>query len=145
MHSRHRIAVIVSRFNEDITSRLREGALQALARHGIQDDQILLYEVPGAYEIPLMAQRVLAKPEVMGVVALGAVIRGETPHFDIVANESARGLMDVMLSTQKPIANGILTTDTDAQAWDRIGGAHGHKGADAVDTLIHMINLLTEV
>jgi 6,7-dimethyl-8-ribityllumazine synthase len=145
MLSHHRIAVIVSRFNEEITSRLREGAMEALARHGISADQILLFEVPGAYEIPLLAQRVLAKPEVVGVIALGAIIRGETPHFDIVASQSARGLMDVMLASQKPIINGILTTDTDAQAWDRVGGAHGHKGADAADVLLHMISLLSEV
>lgn len=145
MHSSHRIGVIVSRFNEDITDKLREGALAALARHGITDDQILLYEVPGAYEIPLLAQVILRKPEVLGVVALGAVIRGETPHFDYIAGESARALMDVMLTTQKPIANGILTTNDEAQAWDRVGGAHGHKGSDAADVLIHMIHLLTEV
>lgn len=145
MHSSHRIAVIVSRFNEEITDKLREGALASLMRHGLSADQILQYEVPGAYELPLLAQRVLAKPEVLGVIALGAVIRGETPHFDIVAGESARGLMDVMLAAQKPVVNGILTTDTEAQAWDRVGGAHGHKGSDAADVLIHMISLFAEV
>jgi 6,7-dimethyl-8-ribityllumazine synthase len=135
----------VSRFNQEITTKLLEGALDALARQGVPENQILQYEVPGAYELPLLAQTLLRKPEIAGVIALGAVIRGETPHFDYVAGESARGLMEVMLSTGKPIANGILTTDTEAQAWDRVGGNHGHKGSDAADVLIEMIDLLSEV
>jgi 6,7-dimethyl-8-ribityllumazine synthase len=139
------IAVIVSRFNQEITTKLLEGALDALARQGVPENQIFQYEVPGAYELPLLAQTLLRKPEIAGVIALGAVIRGETPHFDYVAGESARGLMEVMLSTGKPIANGILTTDTEAQAWDRVGGNHGHKGSDAADVLIEMIDLLAEV
>lgn len=144
MNKTDKIAVILSRFNEAITDKLREGALEALARHGVAPDQILSYEVPGAYEIPLLAQTVLRKSNVCGVIALGAVIRGETPHFDYIAGESARALMDVMLSTGKPIANGILTTENEAQAWDRVGGAHGHKGSDAADVLLHMIDILKE-
>jgi 6,7-dimethyl-8-ribityllumazine synthase len=136
------IAVIVSRFNPAITNKLLEGALEALARLGIPESQILCVEVPGAYEIPLMAQALLSKPEVAGVIALGAIIRGETAHFDIIANESARGLMNVMLATGKPIANGILTTENEAQALDRVGGAHGNKGFDAAQVLIEMIDLL---
>lgn len=136
------IVVIVSRFNQEITSKLLEGALDTLARLGIPESQILCIDVPGAYEIPLMAQAMLSKPEVAGVIALGAVIRGETAHFDIIANESARGLMDVMLATGKPIANGILTTEDEAQAWDRVGGNHGHKGSEAAEVLIEMIDLL---
>jgi 6,7-dimethyl-8-ribityllumazine synthase len=139
------IAVIVSRFNQEITAKLLEGALEALAKQGIPENQIFHYEVPGAYEIPLLAQALLNKPEIVGVIALGAVIRGETPHFDYVAGESARGLMDVMLRTGKPIANGILTTDNEEQAWDRVGGNHGHKGSDAAEALIEMIDLLSEV
>jgi 6,7-dimethyl-8-ribityllumazine synthase len=139
------IAVIVSRFNQEITTKLLEGALDALAKQGIPENQILQYEVPGAYEIPLLAQTLLEKPDIAGVIALGAIIRGETAHFDYVAGESARGLMDVMLRTGKPIANGILTTENDAQAWDRVGGAHGHKGSEAAEVLIEMIDLLSEV
>lgn len=139
------IAVIVSRFNQQITNKLLEGALETLAHHGIQEQDILCYEVPGAFEIPLMAQILLNKPEVVGVIALGAVIRGETAHFDYVAGESARGLMNAMLSTQKPIANGILTTDNEAQAWDRVGGNFGHKGAEAAEVLLEMIDLISEV
>jgi 6,7-dimethyl-8-ribityllumazine synthase len=139
------IAVIVSRFNQEITNKLLEGALDALARQGVPESQILQYEVPGAFELPLLAQALLDKPEIAGVIALGAVIRGETPHFDYVAGESAHGLMSVMLKTGKPIANGILTTDNEAQAWDRVGGTHGHKGSDAADALIEMIDLLSEV
>jgi 6,7-dimethyl-8-ribityllumazine synthase len=137
------IGVIVSRFNQPITDKLREGALASLATHGIPESQIRCYEVPGAYEIPLLAQTLLKKPEVAGVIALGAVIRGETAHFDIIAGESARALMDVMLSCQKPIANGILTTENEAQAWARVGGAHGHKGAEAADVLLEMFSLLS--
>ena len=98
------IAVIVSRFNQEITTKLLEGALEALAKEGIPENQIFQYEVPGAYEIPLLAQTLLQKSEIVGVIALGAVIRGETPHFDYVAGESARALMDVMLRTGKPCA-----------------------------------------
>jgi 6,7-dimethyl-8-ribityllumazine synthase len=137
------IAVIVSRFNEPITDKLREGALATLAARGFPESQIRCYQVPGAYEIPLLAQALLKKPEIVGVIALGAVIRGETAHFDVIAAESARGLMDVMLSTQKPIANGILTTENDAQAWARVGGDHGHKGAEAADVLLEMLQLLS--
>jgi 6,7-dimethyl-8-ribityllumazine synthase len=135
--------VIVSRFNQAITDKLREGALASLAAHGIPDSQIRCYEVPGALEIPLLAQTLLKKPEIAGVIALGAVIRGETAHFDIVAGESARGLMNVMLSTQKPIANAVLTTENEAQAWARVGGDHGHKGAEAADVLLEMLQLLS--
>lgn len=138
------IALIVSQFNPTITDKLLEGALETLASRGIPASQIRTVQVPGAYEIPLMAQHLLKKPEIAGVIALGAVIRGETAHFDFVAGESSRGLMEVMLSTHKPIANGILTTENEEQAWDRVGGAHGHKGADAAEVLLHMIHLLAE-
>lgn len=142
MNHSQRIALIVSRFNPEITSKLREGALAVLAARGISEQQIHCYEVPGAYEIPLLAQALLSKAEFVGAIALGAVIRGETTHYDLIAGESARGLMNVMLATQKPIANGILTTENEAQALDRVGGAHGHKGAEAADVLLEMLQLL---
>jgi 6,7-dimethyl-8-ribityllumazine synthase len=138
------IAVIVSRFNPAITTKLLEGALDMLKSRGIPASQIRTVEVAGAYEIPLMAQHWLKKPEFAGAIALGAVIRGETAHFDIVAQESSRGLMQVMLSTQKPIANGILTTENEAQALARVGGEQGHKGAEAAEVLLQMIHLLSE-
>ncbi|MCC6928595.1 MAG: 6,7-dimethyl-8-ribityllumazine synthase [Gemmatimonadaceae bacterium] len=136
-----RIAVVVSRFNETITQRLVEGALDALTRHGVAFDDVDVFWVPGAWELPFAARRVLASDRYDACVALGAVIRGDTPHFDIVANESARGLMQASAELDVPVANGVLTCDTMEQAEARAGGAHGNKGWDAAMAALEMADL----
>lgn len=139
------IAIVISRFNTPVTDKLLEGALDALKQHGLEDKHVQVYSVPGAYEIPIVAQKLLSKNNVAGVIALGAVIRGETAHFDYVAGHSSQGLMDVMLSAKKPLVNGILTTENAEQAFARCGGTKGHKGFEAAEVLLEMINLLEEV
>lgn len=127
-----RFAVIVARFNENITGRLLDGARQALSGAETVD----VYYVPGAYELPFAAKKVAGRYD--AVVALGAVIRGDTPHFDYVAGECARGIQQVMLETGTPVAFGVLTTNTLEQALDRVGGKHGNKGYDAAMTAVEM-------
>ncbi len=126
-----RIALVVARFNEFVTSRLRDGARDALRRHGVRDEDVTELWVPGAFEIPLVARAVAEAGGVDAVVCLGAVIRGETPHFEYVANECARGVADVSRDTGVPAIFGVLTTDTAAQANERAGGKLGNKGWDA--------------
>ncbi|MCC8191054.1 MAG: 6,7-dimethyl-8-ribityllumazine synthase [Planctomycetes bacterium] len=135
-------AIVVSRFNAFITDRLVEGALDALIRHGAVDDDITLIRVPGAYEIPLAAKLAAAKPDYDAVIALGAVIRGSTPHFDYVAAEVSKGLAQVGLEHGRPIAFGVLTTDTIEQAIERAGTKAGNNGFEAAVTAIEMVNLL---
>jgi 6,7-dimethyl-8-ribityllumazine synthase len=129
-----RFAVVVARFNASITRKLLEGALGALAGA----DAIEVYEVPGAFELPFAAKKLAQKSGYHAVVALGCVIRGDTPHFDYVAGEAARGLQQVALETGVPVAFGVLTTDTTEQAEARAGGAVGNKGYDAAMTAIEM-------
>lgn len=140
-----RVAVVASRFNETICKRLVEGALHALARHGVADDDISLTWVPGAFEVPSAAQRIAASGEVDAVVAIGAVIRGETAHFDYVAGPAASGVSSASLATGVPIAFGVLTTDTTEQAADRAGGKLGNKGYEAGVTAIEMANLFASL
>ena len=142
---RLRIAVVASRFNETICKRLVDGALDALSRHGVADDDISLTWVPGAFEIPSAAQRIAASGEVDAVVAVGAVIRGETAHFDYVAGTAASGVSSASLATGVPIAFGVLTTDTTEQAADRAGGKLGNKGYEAGVTAIEMANLFASL
>jgi len=142
---RLRIAVVASRFNETICKRLVDGALDALSRHGVADDDISLTWVPGAFEIPSAAQRIAASGEVDAVVAIGAVIRGETAHFDYVAGSAASGVSSAALATGVPIAFGVLTTDTTEQAADRAGGKLGNKGYEAAVTAIEMANLFASL
>lgn len=142
---RLRIAVVASRFNETICKRLVDGALDALSRHGVADDDISLTWVPGAFEIPSAAQRIAASGEVDAVVAIGAVIRGETAHFDYVAGPAASGVSSAALATGVPIAFGVLTTDTTEQAADRAGGKLGNKGYEAAVTAIEMANLFASL
>jgi 6,7-dimethyl-8-ribityllumazine synthase len=137
-----RFAIAVSRFNEDITGALEDGARRTFTEHGVADDDITLVRVPGAFELPLIAQHLARSATVDGVVCLGAVIRGDTPHFEYVAGEAARGLQEAALATGVPIVFGILTTNTHAQAVDRIGGAEGHKGEEAAATALEMVALL---
>lgn len=140
-----RVAVITSRFNEEITAELRAGALDELNRLGARDELITDVWVPGAYEIPLAAKWLLTKKRCDGVIALGAVIRGETAHFDYVCSAVERGCTLLQLEQAKPVVFGVLTVDTDEQARDRIGGRHGHKGREAARTLVEMLNLKKQI
>ncbi len=140
-----RIALVVSRFNETISKRLLDGALDCLRRHGVAEEDVSIAWVPGAYELPLVARRMAASGEVEAVVCLGAVIRGETPHFDYVASQAAHGIADASLATGIPIAFGVLTTDTTEQANERAGGKVGNKGFDAALGAIEMANLLASL
>lgn len=136
-----RIVVVASRFNESVTMPLAEGAVAALVRSGVKFDDIDVLWVPGAWELPVAARRALASARYDAAVAVGAVIRGETPHFDIVAGESARGLMDVSRDFDVPVTLGLLTTDTLEQAEARAGGAHGNKGEDAALAALELLDL----
>ncbi len=136
-----RFGIVVSRFNTFISERLLEGALDALRRHGADDDAITVVRVPGAFEIPLTAQRLAATGDHDALICLGAVIRGATPHFDHVAAEVTKGIAAVGLARDLPIAYGILTTDTLEQAIERAGTKAGNKGADAAVTAIEMADL----
>jgi 6,7-dimethyl-8-ribityllumazine synthase len=129
-----RVAIVVARYNEAITRKLLEGALRALEESAAESVDV--FDVPGAYELPLAAKRLT--PRFQAIVALGAVIRGDTPHFDYVAGECARGLQQVMLETGVPVSFGVLTTDTVEQAEIRAGGSMGNKGYDAAMTAIEM-------
>jgi 6,7-dimethyl-8-ribityllumazine synthase len=140
-----RCAVVVSRFNETITQRLLEGALDALVRHGVAFDDVDVFWVPGAWELPAAARRVAASERYDALVALGAVIRGDTPHFDYVAGEASRGLSLASADFEIPIAFGVLTCDTMAQAEARAGGEHGNKGWDAALAALEMADLFDQV
>jgi 6,7-dimethyl-8-ribityllumazine synthase len=140
-----RYGILVTRFNAFITDSLLEGAVDVLKRHGISESQIDVVKVPGAYELPLVAQR-MADPKKYGaLIALGAVIRGGTPHFDYVAGECAKGLGQVSLQSGVPVSFGVLTTDTIEQAIERAGTKAGNKGADAAVTALEMVNLLNNL
>jgi len=138
-----RFAIVVARYNHDVTERLLEGARRTLAALGAED--VSEAWVPGAFELPLAAQRIARSGRADAVVCLGAVIRGDTPHFDYVAGECARGLMRVALDTDVPVVFGVLTTETRAQALDRAGGSAGHKGEEAAATAVEMVSLLREL
>jgi len=140
-----RCAVVVSRFNEMITQRLLDGALDALVKHGVAFDDVDVYWVPGAWELPAAARRVAATERYDTLVALGAVVRGDTPHFDYVAGEASRGLAAASADFDVPIAFGVLTCDTMAQAEARAGGDHGNKGWDAALAALEMVDLLDQV
>jgi 6,7-dimethyl-8-ribityllumazine synthase len=137
-----RIGIVVSRFNEVVTSRLLAGARSALERHGVHDDDVDVAWVPGAFELPLVARKLAESHRYDAVVCLGAVIRGETPHFGYVAGEAARGIADAARDTGVPVVFGVLTTDTLEQALERAGGKAGNKGYDAVLSAIEVANLL---
>ncbi len=138
-----KVAIVVSRFNSFITERLLEGAIDGLTRHGINKDSIEIYKVPGAFEIPLIAKK-LTRKDYDGIICLGAVIRGSTPHFDYVAAEVSKGIAHVSLESEKPVIFGILTTDTIEQAIERAGTKSGNKGYDAALSLIETINLIKQ-
>ncbi|HTJ21939.1 MAG TPA: 6,7-dimethyl-8-ribityllumazine synthase [Gemmatimonadaceae bacterium] len=136
-----RFAVIASRFNHTIVERLVDGALDALVRHGVRSDDVDVVWVPGAWELPIAARRLLATERYDALVAVGAVIRGDTPHFEFVAGEASRGLAQASSDFDTPIGFGLLTCDDDAQARDRAGGAHGNKGWDAALAALEMADL----
>jgi 6,7-dimethyl-8-ribityllumazine synthase len=140
--SGRRIAVVAARFNEMITGMLVEGALAGLARHGVGADDVDVARVPGAFEIPLVASRMARTRRYAAVICLGAVIRGDTAHFDLVANESARGIAQVALDTGVPVIFEVLATDDLAQAEARAGGTHGNKGWEAAEAALEMAWLL---
>jgi 6,7-dimethyl-8-ribityllumazine synthase len=137
--------VVASRFNELVVERLVEGALAAFARHGVAEEDVDVAWAPGAFELPIVARRLARGGEVDAVICLGAVIRGETPHFDYVAEAAERGIMQAMLETDVPILFGVLTTETMDQAMDRAGGAHGNKGWDAAVAALEMASLLDDL
>ncbi len=138
-------AIVVSRFNEFITNKLMNGALDCLHRHNTNGDDIDIIWTPGAFEIPLVAQKVAAKEKYDAVICLGAVIRGATPHFDYVANEVAKGIAQVTLHSGKSVVFGIITADTIEQAIERAGTKAGNKGWDAALTALEMSNLMEKL
>jgi 6,7-dimethyl-8-ribityllumazine synthase len=141
----YRFGLIVSRFNDFISSKLVEGAVDALKRHGATDEQLLLVKVPGAFEIPLAAKKLAESGKVDAVICLGAVIRGSTPHFDYVAAEVSKGIALVSLDTKVPVAFGVLTTDNLEQAIERAGTKSGNKGWDAALAAMEMVNLFRQL
>ena len=140
-----RIAVVASRFNETITRPLVDGALDALVRHGVAFDDIDVIWVPGAWELPIAVRRAMSSERYEGVVALGAVIRGDTPHFEYVAGEASRGLADASRDSDVPLGFGLLTCDNMSQATSRAGGEHGNKGWDAAIATLEMCDLLDQM
>ncbi len=136
-----KVGIVVSRFNEFITSKLLSGALDALDRHGVSSEDVEIVWVPGSFEIPMAAQKMASMGKYDAVICLGAVIRGATPHFDYVAAEAAKGIAQVGLKTNLPIIFGVITTDTIEQAIERAGTKVGNKGADAAEAAIEMANL----
>jgi len=140
-----RFAIVASRWNELISARLVEGALDALKRLGATDGNVNLYRVPGAFEIPLMALRVAQSQKFDAVICLGTIIRGQTPHFDYIANEVARGISHAALTTGVPVVFGIVTADTVDQALDRAGVKLGNKGFEAAMAAVELANLYKEV
>jgi 6,7-dimethyl-8-ribityllumazine synthase len=136
------VAVVVSRFHEHVTANLLEGALEGLKEHGVAEEAVDVAWVPGAFEIPIVAQRMAATGAYDALICLGAVVRGETAHFELVAAEAARGAADVSRETGIPVIFEVLATETLAQAEARAGGAHGNKGWDAAQAALEMADLL---
>jgi 6,7-dimethyl-8-ribityllumazine synthase len=141
----HRYAIAVSRWNEFITRRLLEGALDCLRMHGVDDDAVTVVVYPGAFELPLVVRRLAESGAYDAVIALGAVIRGATPHFEYVAGNAASGVASIALETGVPCAFGVLTTDTVEQAVERAGTKAGNKGWESAQAAIEMVNLLRAI
>ena len=138
-------AIVVSRFNEFIVNSLEDGAINCLKRHGVSDNAITVIKVPGAFELPLAAQKAAQTEQFDAILALGAVIKGSTPHFDYVCTECSRGLNQVSLEFDIPVAFGVLTVDTIEQAIERAGTKAGNKGADAAMTAMEMVSLARQL
>jgi 6,7-dimethyl-8-ribityllumazine synthase len=139
-----KFGIVVARFNSFIAERLLEGALDSLIRSGVADEDIEVARVPGAYEIPLVAQKMVKSGRFDAVICLGAIIRGATPHFDFVANEAAKGIAQVSMDSGVPVMFGVLTTDNIEQAIERAGTKAGNKGSDCAVAALEMINLLAQ-
>lgn len=140
-----KFGIVVGRFNEFIGAKLLGGAIDALKRHGVEENEIEIAWVPGAFEIPLAANKMAKSKKYDAVICLGAVIRGNTPHFDYVSSEVTKGVAQVGLKTELPVIFGVLTTDSIEQAIERAGTKAGNKGYDAAVTAIEMANLLREI
>lgn len=140
-----KIGIVVARFNEFITSKLLGGAIDSLKRHGVDEDNIDIAWVPGAFELPLIAKKMANSTHYDAVIVLGTIIRGATPHFDYVCNEVAKGISSVALQSGKPVIFGVLTTETIEQAIERAGTKAGNKGAEAAVSAIEMAQLLNVI
>ena len=140
-----RFAIIVSRFNDFISSRLVEGAMDALTRHGANEEQASIVKVPGAFEIPIVAKKLAESGNFDALICLGAVIRGSTPHFDYVAAEVSKGIANVSLESKIPVTFGVLTTDNLEQAIERAGSKSGNKGYEAAVAAMELVNLFNEL
>ena len=140
-----KIVIVASRFNDFIVDRLVGGAVDYLTRHGAERENITIVRIPGAFELPVVCQKLAQKGGIHGIVALGAVIRGATPHFDFVANEATKGLAHVSLQTGVPVGFGLLTTDTLEQAVERAGSKAGNKGVEAAAALLETIRVLEQI
>jgi len=136
-----KVGIVASRFNHAIVERLVEGAIDCFLRHEGEEEDLTLIRVPGSWEIPMVVKELLLKENIEGVVALGVLIRGATPHFDYIANEVSKGLAMLSLEHRKPVSFGVITADTLEQAIERAGTKHGNKGWDAMLSVIEMINL----
>jgi len=145
MPQEHSIAIVASRFNTCITSKLLEGAKDCLYRHGLSKEQLHTVWVPGAFELPLIAKKLAESGHYQAIICLGAVIRGETSHFDYVCAQTAKGIASVSLSTDIPILFGVLTTETLEQAINRAGAKHGNKGWEVALAALEMCNLMSEL
>ena len=140
-----RVGIVAGRFNESVTKRLVEGAIDCFIRHGVPDDAISLAWVPGAFEIPAAARRMARSGQFDAIVCLGAVIRGETAHFDYVAGHSSNGIGQLSVEVDIPVTNGVLTTENTAQAEDRAGGKMGNKGFEAAMAALEMASLFSQL
>ena len=139
------IAIVAARFNAHIVDELLAGCLRRLLAMGIDEDRIDVHRVPGAFELPVAAQALAEAEEYSAIICLGCVIRGDTPHFDYVAGEAARGIQQVALSNTIPVIFGVLTTNTEEQARQRIGGSHGHAGERAAEAAAEMIAVFSQI
>ena len=140
-----KVAIVIARFNEFITSKLLGGALDTLKRHGVKDDDISVAWVPGAFEIPLISSKMAESGKYDAVIALGAVIRGSTSHYELVCNEAAKGIAQVQLKTGIPVLFGVITTENIEQAIERAGSKAGNKGSECAESAIEMVNLIREI
>jgi 6,7-dimethyl-8-ribityllumazine synthase len=140
-----RFGLVVSQFNSLVTERLQMGAIDVLCRHGVREEDIVVVLVPGAFDIPLFAKKMAASGKYHALICLGAVIKGETPHFDYISSAMTQGVKEIMLAHGLPVTFGVLTTDSVDQALDRAGAKLGNKGADAALSAIEMVNALREL
>lgn len=141
----HQFAIIVSEFNSEITTKLLHGAQSRLLEKGVPVANIKIIHVPGAVEIPLIAQLLAKTNKYSAIICLGCVIRGETTHYDYVCEQVSQGCQKVMLEHEIPVIFGVLTTENEEQAFDRVGGKHGHKGVDAADAALSMIDIINQI